>query len=281
MSFIANSKPFCEFLTSNGIDTQEYIAHVTGQRLRYIRVNAHRSNMKELEENWKQFGCTKMALPGFYALNSNVKLANLSEYQNGNVYGLDISSGYAVHVLDPRPGDSVLDLCTAPGSKYMMIADRMNRTGNLVGVDLSMDRLKVCRSLLYKYQVMKQDVDRKWRCRLLVSDGTTFSGSVDSTYCVVDTDELKREDPLSLVQYRNNKSARKRRKLMHAARSQSSSSKTELYDKILVDAECTHDASISHVVKLETQQAVDEFALTYLNRKVVQSIVDVQDKLLA
>ena len=37
-----------------------------------------------------------------------------------------------LQALDPQPGDSVLDLCCAPGAKLCMIAEMMGREGTLV-----------------------------------------------------------------------------------------------------------------------------------------------------
>ena len=66
------------------------------------------------------------AVPSFYSLPSSVQIADKSGYKLGSVYGMDLASGLSVHVLDVRPGQSVLDLCAAPGNKLAMIADAMS-----------------------------------------------------------------------------------------------------------------------------------------------------------
>lgn len=43
-------------------------------------------------------------LPGFYSLPTQVPLARLELYQQGALYGIDISSGYAVNLLKVVPG---------------------------------------------------------------------------------------------------------------------------------------------------------------------------------
>jgi 16S rRNA (cytosine967-C5)-methyltransferase len=49
-------------------------------------------------------------------------------------------SAAVVEVLDPRPGERVLDLCAGPGIKTGQIASRVGRQGNMVAVEISADR---------------------------------------------------------------------------------------------------------------------------------------------
>jgi 16S rRNA (cytosine967-C5)-methyltransferase len=45
-------------------------------------------------------------------------------------------------LLDPRPGETILDVCAAPGGKTTHIAQRMNDQGEIYAVDLSRERLR-------------------------------------------------------------------------------------------------------------------------------------------
>ena len=54
----------------------------------------------------------------------------------------DASAGLAVLLLDPRPGETVLDLCAAPGGKSGFIAERMEDRGRVVALDRSVRRLR-------------------------------------------------------------------------------------------------------------------------------------------
>jgi 16S rRNA (cytosine967-C5)-methyltransferase len=49
-------------------------------------------------------------------------------------------SAAVVEVLDPRPGEHVLDLCAGPGIKTAQIAGRMEDRGELVAVEVDEDR---------------------------------------------------------------------------------------------------------------------------------------------
>ncbi|NNL67940.1 MAG: 16S rRNA (cytosine(967)-C(5))-methyltransferase RsmB, partial [Myxococcales bacterium] len=48
----------------------------------------------------------------------------------------DEAAGLVVRVLDPQPGETILDGAAAPGGKALYAAQRMHNTGRLVAVDL-------------------------------------------------------------------------------------------------------------------------------------------------
>jgi 16S rRNA (cytosine967-C5)-methyltransferase len=59
----------------------------------------------------------------------------------GKYYVQDPSTLLAVDLLDPQPGESVLDLCAAPGGKTTYIAQKMQDQGRIVAMDVSASRL--------------------------------------------------------------------------------------------------------------------------------------------
>eukprot|EP00960_Hanusia_phi_P056047 763138-Hanusia_phi.AAC.1 len=69
----------------------------------------------------------------------------LESFKRGFFYVQDPSTLLSVKVLDPQPGDSILDLCSAPGGKACYIAQLMEDKGKLIASDIDEDRLKVVR----------------------------------------------------------------------------------------------------------------------------------------
>ncbi len=61
---------------------------------------------------------------------------------SGLIYVQDEASQLVAEVLDARPGDKVLDVCAAPGSKTTNIADRLRDGGLVVATDLYEHRLR-------------------------------------------------------------------------------------------------------------------------------------------
>ena len=61
---------------------------------------------------------------------------------DGRIYIQDEASQLVAHVLDARPGERVLDVCAAPGSKTTHIADLTRGQSLLVAGDLHSHRLR-------------------------------------------------------------------------------------------------------------------------------------------
>nr|GMC67733.1 probable 28S rRNA (cytosine-C(5))-methyltransferase [Ipomoea batatas] len=268
---------FLDFLNQNGIDPSIYSA--SDSIPRYIRLKpGYEAFIEEIEAD---VGCKleKVSwLPDFYYLPPHVRIASSKAYQEGKIYGIDAASGAAVLALGISVGDHVLNLCAAPGAKLCMMLDILGSSGSVTGVDVAKHRLAACRSMLLKYALGDH-------CRLFVADGTTFSLPPVSANLV---SESWNESEIEEV-YKEWKSRRpwKERKREAVAREKGLSkvfsptqepelifygtnsgvvglTKNKLYqrahcgyvlefgyDKVLVDAECTHDGSIKHIQKFE------------------------------
>lgn len=74
---------------------------------------------------------------GSFSLNED------AGFRQGEFSVQDEAAQWAVHALDPRPGDTVLDLCAGVGGKTGHIAERLGGKGRVIAVDTDARRLNI------------------------------------------------------------------------------------------------------------------------------------------
>lgn len=102
-----------------------------------IRVNKSRGkeDIKDLpgiREICKEMGC--------FALSATGNVATLPGFEEGRFIIQDTASCLPVYLSGVKPGDTVLELCSAPGGKTVQICDMMNDEGILISRDISAER---------------------------------------------------------------------------------------------------------------------------------------------
>ncbi|MEA4923390.1 MAG: 16S rRNA (cytosine(967)-C(5))-methyltransferase RsmB [Eubacteriaceae bacterium] len=64
-------------------------------------------------------------------------------YQEGFYSMQDEASQMAVQILDPKQGDTVIDVCAAPGGKTLAIGERMNNKGTITASDIYKRKVEI------------------------------------------------------------------------------------------------------------------------------------------
>jgi 16S rRNA (cytosine1407-C5)-methyltransferase len=91
-------------------------------------------------------------LPNAFKINSGFDVIGKTiEHIIGEYYIQSLSSMIPPIVLDPSPDDTILDLCSAPGSKTTEIGEMMNNSGVLIANEIQLDRVKM---LVYNIERM-------------------------------------------------------------------------------------------------------------------------------
>lgn len=78
-----------------------------------------------------------------FELKSLPPLAKLASFQKGSFYIQDPSTLLAAKMLDPQPGERILDLCAAPGGKTTYIAQLIDDDGEIFASDADPERLNL------------------------------------------------------------------------------------------------------------------------------------------
>nr|XP_037280208.1 LOW QUALITY PROTEIN: tRNA (cytosine(72)-C(5))-methyltransferase NSUN6-like [Rhipicephalus microplus] len=77
----------------------------------------------------------------------------LGGWEPSQLFLQNLPSVLCGHILGPEPGDTVLDMCAAPGGKTTHIATLMNDTGLVVALDKSANRVSKIRSNCERWQI--------------------------------------------------------------------------------------------------------------------------------
>ncbi|AIF68979.1 tRNA methyltransferase [Palaeococcus pacificus DY20341] len=94
------------------------------------------------------------------------EFSTMIEHALGLVFPQEASSMIPPVVLDPKPGELILDMAAAPGAKTTQIAQYMENEGCLVANDMKKWRVNILRSNLNRFGVLNALVTQK--------DGTYF-----------------------------------------------------------------------------------------------------------
>lgn len=124
----------------------------------HLRVNTLVSDVHTVTAHLAQAGFGVETVP-WYAEALTVQSATareltaLPDYERGAFFIQNHASLLPVLTLDPQPGETVLDLCAAPGGKATHIAALMGNIGTLVANDLSRQRVYKLANVLKQYGV--------------------------------------------------------------------------------------------------------------------------------
>lgn len=111
----------------------------------YVRVNTMRTKPENFELRMDKMGVEfeeSEWLPNFYKVDSVQPFIEKGLLAKGVCQVQDIAAGLAPFVLDPQPGESIYDLCAAPGTKSIMISDLTEGKADILAVDISAERLE-------------------------------------------------------------------------------------------------------------------------------------------
>ena len=110
-----------------------------------LRVNILKNSVKEVEAAFLKAGISVSSLPYLpqaLRLTGAGAIQKLPGYQEGWWIVQDSSAQLVSHLLDPQPGETIIDACAAPGGKTTHIAELIQDQGTIVACDRDAKRLR-------------------------------------------------------------------------------------------------------------------------------------------
>ncbi len=137
-------KQFCSRLGE--ADTEkllEAMSHVSPTDITVNTVKISVSEYKELLTKSDIDFTTYQSIPTTLRIDRSVDPRRLPGYSEGYFFVQDRSSAIACAVLDPKSGENVVDVCSAPGGKSFASAVRMHNEGSIKAYDIHESKLSL------------------------------------------------------------------------------------------------------------------------------------------
>jgi 16S rRNA (cytosine967-C5)-methyltransferase len=148
--------------------TQRLLAANNEPALVSIRVNRRRTTAAELERSLGKEGIRAepgRLNPDCLRLAPGAVIYDIPAFRDGHFTVQDESESLVVPLLNPRPGQRVLDLCAGPGGKLGHIAEWSRGEAHVIGVEIAPSRLERAREGLARLGA---------RADLVLADGRSF-----------------------------------------------------------------------------------------------------------
>ncbi len=133
--------------------TKELLASFLERPDFYVRVNTLKTNRNELVRELSEEGISirnGRFLEEALILQNVSDISRLRAFTEGRMTVQDESSMMVAKVLDPKPGEIVLDVCSAPGGKATHIGQYMKNKGRIICWDIHK----------HKIRLIKENADR-------------------------------------------------------------------------------------------------------------------------
>lgn len=118
--------------------TEEILAAVNHAPKMTVRVNQMKIKRVELAERLRQegFGVEESQKTPRGLIVSGSRILESSAYKEGLFSVQDLASIMVSDILDAKPGQTVIDVCAAPGGKTLATAELMENRGKIIAMDI-------------------------------------------------------------------------------------------------------------------------------------------------
>jgi 16S rRNA (cytosine967-C5)-methyltransferase len=116
-----------------------------------LRVNTVKADRDEIVRKLHKDGydvrSTDFSRSGIIISNPSSPIKKLQLYTDGYLQIQDEASQLVAYITDPKPGETILDLCSGVGIKTTHLAELMENSGNILAVDINHKKSQALRTL--------------------------------------------------------------------------------------------------------------------------------------
>lgn len=136
-----------KLLTQNTVEEVQKICEACNFKPKvHIRINPLKTDKQSLIQELIKEGIKVEEQPeneDFLRLENAKNIEKIKAFQEGKFTVQDEAAGLIPQILNPKPGERVLDACSSPGGKTTYMAERMQNQGEIVAWDLHEHRVKL------------------------------------------------------------------------------------------------------------------------------------------
>ena len=131
-----------------------------------LRVDISNTNIKKLLRNKQIKWSFSPFSKNFIRIKSGLgDILSSNIFSKGNAFVQDRAAGAVIELLDPRPGEVILDVCAAPGTKSIYIHEKLKGEGQLFSYDINQSKIDKAQR-----QSKELGLDIKWEKKNAVFD---------------------------------------------------------------------------------------------------------------
>lgn len=159
--FLAVTESFPEWIVDRwinlfGQDETRVLCHANNvSPVLSVRVNQHKISMPDFADMLNQYDVLFQvsAVPGFYRITSISYDVRSRLLEQGLMTIQDESAGLPGLIAQAQPGQTIADLCAAPGGKSTHLAELMHDQGCVLSCDIKKQRVQLLRNSVQRLQL--------------------------------------------------------------------------------------------------------------------------------
>ena len=122
-----------------------------------IRVNRLKTSREQVTEELSREGFevkTAFFSPdGIIISIPALPIRETISYKSGHIQVQDEASQLIAYLVDPKPGETVLDICAGTGGKTTHLAEIMGNRGNILAIDMNENKIKLLKGNMRRQEI--------------------------------------------------------------------------------------------------------------------------------